>query len=1017
MNSQIAAALLALLAVSWAGAEDVRDVPPTDCVPGLRDHTFLWWAHGWRSRSPQGQQIRCVQTGHYGLAMDVEKATILHLGPIAKASAYEDEVGQGNEAVFSLPPADLGLTIRLGDRTYRCTGTSSRELGVPSPGRLVESGRFVQRADIKHLRFVDEGGDVLPCRARFETVAWPDTLVLRFEASPAAFNLPLKAGLAPGRLGKGMAFDGTSYLEFPDAPGLESEDLTAELWVYVPEGALARNAEAWILCKDGNEWDLGNYGFHLAEDRIDVSLNTGGGRENCLWLSAEERLREDRWTHLAMTYDGAKLRLYVDGRLSAGKDVNKRRAPGNRPLALGRRQDNSGHGYHFTGVLDEVRIYGRALSDQEIASHAAEPQKVGADPALAGHWSFDDPPGEKAPAPAGDWKDASLAIELTYGGRHYSARTDADADAVWKIGEPHTVVLALKPAEPQAKVEPPVGAGGVEATDAHTGKALDVTWDPLCARYTVDVPKLTQWPPDNDFADRISLRLSNPTDHEVVVPLCFTQNPADAPVGMSPMLRDSRGNPTGLPVQLTKNWHGRPSGAPYNGCWFHGLTMLRLPARSRTQVEFDLVRAMWGGLPAVSHAQLCLLGWGTDQLWDQVALGSWGESICYEMDACQRACMIDDVRPLMVNGMGGRKWQWTGNVGGGDFLVYHDAAGQRQFLSRMKVAYQSHCPNLSEVTYAGVTADGNIAARITVSTPRVDDYPRHFHHTRYDVLKPTAFKRLAFYQIGADQYNDTVFDKMARGNLGGMVEEWRIEKGTQQYERVGLRAPGPVAWFSMHATQPNAYEGRKWASRGVIVRSWKARLGGQEVATPYYSVYGAPPSAIVELSPPASVQTLQPGDFVDTEVEYVVLPLSAGEYYGPNTNLGAALQTAADSWKMVLREAVGNNLKIEARAGRVVHNYPIVVAVDEHQVADFTVTGGLGYAPVTFTGLKQHAGYELWQTADGKRAKVDQSVHGRDFWQTDYDPATRTYRRTYNVPLDSPGDLPRAVRFEFGPAR
>ncbi len=718
-----------------------------------------------------------------------------------------------------------------------------------------------------------------------------------------------------------------------------------------------------------------------------------------------------------MTYDEAKLRLYVDGKLSASKDVGKRRAAGNKPLALGRRQDNGGHGYHYTGLIDEVRIYGRALSEQEIAAHAAEPEKIGADPALAAYWSFDEESRQKTAPLAGDWQGASMAIELAYAGRRYSARTDAAADEVWRIGEPHRVVLALKPAEPEAKVEPTVGAAGVGATDVNTAKTLAVTWDPLCARYTMDVPQLGPLPPDNDFMDRISLRLNNPTDHEVVLPLCFNQEPAQGVVGMSPMLRDSEGNPTGIPVQLTKNWHGRPSGAPYNGCWFHGLTMLRLPARSRTQMEFDMVRAMWGGLPAVAHAQLCLLGWGTDQLWDQVALGSWGESICYEMDACQRACMIDDVRPLMVNGMGGGKWQWTGNVGGGDFLVYLDAAGQRQFLSRMKVAYRSQCPNLTEVTYAGVTADGNIAARVTVSTPRVDDYPRHFHHLRYDVLKPTPFTRLAFYQIGADQYNEAVYDKMALGNLGGMLEEWRIEKGTQQYERVGLRSPGPVAWFSMHASQPNAYENRKWASRGVIVRSWKARLGGKDVATPYYSVYGAPPSADVELSPPADVHALQPGDFVEAEVEYVMLPLSAAEYYGPNANLSAALQTGADTWKMVLREAVGNNLKVEARAGRVVQGFPIVVAVDEHQAADFTVTGGLGYAPMTFAGLKQPAGYQLWQTVDGKRSKVDQSVHGRDFWQTDYDPATKTYRQTYNVPLDSQGDQPRAVRFEFGPVR
>ena len=56
----------------------------------------------------------------------------------------------------------------------------------------------------------------------------------------------------------------------------------------------------------------------------------------------------------------------------------------------------------------------------------------------------------------------------------------------------------------------------------------------------------------------------------------------------------------------------------------------------------------WGGVPAASHAQLCLIGWGWNQRWDQAAIGSWGESICYEPEGIQVRCMIDDVRPLMV---------------------------------------------------------------------------------------------------------------------------------------------------------------------------------------------------------------------------------------------------------------------------------------------------------------------------------------------------------------------------------
>ena len=39
------------------------------------------------------------------------------------------------------------------------------------------------------------------------------------------------------------------------------------------------------------------------------------------------------------------------------------------------------------------------------------------------------------------------------------------------------------------------------------------------------------------------------------------------------------------------------------------------------------------------------------------------------------------------------------------------------------------------------------------------------------------------------------------------------------------------------------------------------------------------------------------------------------------------------------------------------------------------------------------------KAANGE-TKLDQSVRGNDFWQTDHDLTTNTYRMTYNVPLD-----------------
>ena len=56
--------------------------------------------------------------------------------------------------------------------------------------------------------------------------------------------------------------------------------------------------------------------------------------------------------------------------------------------------------------------------------------------------------------------------------------------------------------------------------------------------------------------------------------------------------------------------------------------------------------------------------------------------------------------------------------------------------------------------------------------------------------------------------------------------------------------------------------------------------------------------------------------------------------------------------------------------------------------------------PVTLTGLHGPKSPKLYELLDGREHQVDQSVHGNDFWQTDFDPASQTYRLTYNLPLD-----------------
>ncbi len=219
--------------------------------------------------------------------------------------------------------------------------------------------------------------------------------------------------------------------------------------------------------------------------------------------------------------------------------------------------------------------------------------------------------------------------------------------------------------------------------------------------------------------------------------------------------------------------------------------------------------------------------------------------------------------------------------------------------------------------------------------------------------------------------------------------------------------------MSIHGLERSALQlGRAAASRGLIVRSWRARFGGQPAPPPHASFFCTEwgrgnHRTVVELAPPPNVTKLLPGDFIEADLELVVFPTDPAAYYGPNKSFQKLLTRDADTWRLVQREASGNALKLEARSGMVVNSYPIAVAVDPHQRAEISWQGGLGCLPITFTGLTKPRGYQL--ALDGHR--VDQSIHGNDFWQTDYDSKTKRWRMTFNVRLEAGPSATHTLRF------
>ena len=851
------------MAAIWMRRISSGGLSPT-WLGNVADYTFMWWAYGWRGRSPEGHRVLCVQTSRYGLALDLERASLTHLGAIAHPLPEGEAVAQDNDVVLSLPAAELWYVLKVDGRTYR----SVRFAPPVDNARIIESGKFMQRMELLGLEFEDEAGEPLAgLKAWLELVCWPDRAAL--------------------------------LLHLSEAKGQVVEE--AELHL-VLDPALRQVAPFYLSSQGGEEG-----GSPAA-----LCLFGEGRRAGGILLLNPSPGDDSRWS----VYDGP-----------SGPEFSLR------------------------------RVYGRS----------------------------------EKPA-----QELNLGLALMPVARDALA---ACRDAV-------------------AQETRPLGGEDLRAEGiAPYQGSLGVRYDRLRGWYEVALGRHDQgWVigEDLDRLERVRLILRNPDDRPRTVRLNLAKDYEFAGiVGMSPMIRDAEGYPTGLPVQISKDWHG--------WVWFHGLTMLTLPPKTTLPLEFTMAYARWGGVPAASHAQLCLVGWGTNQLWDESAIGCFGESICYDPDVNLDRSMIDDVRPLMVWSMtkdreAKVKWGWTNNVGGGDFLVYVPPKGGRQYLSRMRTSYRRYSPCLTEVTYAGITPDGHIAARITVSTARTDDIVRGFYRFRYDVLEPTPFKRLAFFQLGADAYNDHWFEMIARGDVSGLKEEWATEVGGLRYHRTGIPCEGEQPWFSLHRSSTSHAQGGAWANRGLVIRSWKARLGGKEQPIPYAAVFGTldrVPSANIELSPPPGLEQLEKGDFVEAEVEMVVMPMFAEDYYGPNEPLRRFLAAHPDSWEPIWREAAGNALKVKVFRGKLERNYPLRIAVDRSGRAEFTVEGGIGYVPMTFAGVPDYRGYILERDDGQGWVRVEQAVHGNDYWQTDYDPLSRRWELTYNVPLDRPDDAQAKVRFRL----
>ncbi len=90
-------------------------------------------------------------------------------------------------------------------------------------------------------------------------------------------------------------------------------------------------------------------------------------------LTADTALPTGRWVHLAGTFDGKTMRIYVDGQERGAMDRPGPVKPNAFHLCLGNYELK--HAAHFVGLLDEVKLYDRPLTAEEVRDQACKQKR------------------------------------------------------------------------------------------------------------------------------------------------------------------------------------------------------------------------------------------------------------------------------------------------------------------------------------------------------------------------------------------------------------------------------------------------------------------------------------------------------------------------------------------------------------------------------------------------------------------------------------------------------------------
>jgi len=181
-----------------------------------------------------------------------------------------------------------------------------------------------------------------------------------------------------GKVGSGLLFDGVDdYVDFgEESREINVEEMTAAAWINREQEPAGEGQI--LLGKFFDPTNKRSFLLWITPARADLGSEVQGGAALCvtdegIWgtngnelaqVTSETVVKIEKWVHVAGTYDGSELKIYINGKLDGSMEWTKGIYQGDAKVQIGKYE--GADFFQFWGIIDEVMLWDRALSEQEI---------------------------------------------------------------------------------------------------------------------------------------------------------------------------------------------------------------------------------------------------------------------------------------------------------------------------------------------------------------------------------------------------------------------------------------------------------------------------------------------------------------------------------------------------------------------------------------------------------------------------------------------------------------------------